>query len=77
MKSISFKRFVNLLANQTNRCGANTQRWIFLNKLDSLVDNEYNDIPLKFEKYSEAAITLLEDMLTWDPEKRITVEEAL
>lgn len=48
-----------------------------LNKLDSIVENEYNDIPLKFKKFSEATICLLEDMLTWDPEKRITVEEAL
>ena len=46
-------------------------------KLDDLVENEYNDLPVKFEKYSEAAINLLEDMLTWDPEKRITVEEAI
>ncbi|CAI2375747.1 unnamed protein product [Moneuplotes crassus] len=46
-------------------------------KLDSLVENEYNDIPIKFKKFSPAAVKLLEDMLVWDPLKRITAEEAL
>ena len=50
---------------------------MFQNKLDQLVENEYNDIPIKFEKYSDATVQLLEDMLTWDPEKRITAEEAI
>lgn len=44
-------------------------------KLDDLVDNEYNDIPIKFERFSESAIQLLEDMLTWDPQKSKLNEE--
>ena len=65
------------MENQQEKYGEIMLIWKFQNKLDLLVDNEYNDIPIKFERYSEATIQLLEDMLTWDPEKRITAEEAI
>jgi hypothetical protein len=42
-------------------------------KLLERVDNKYNNIPVKFAKYSNSCIELLSSMLTWDPKKRISV----
>ncbi len=42
-------------------------------KLIERVDNKYNNIPLRFEKYSMNCVDLLNSMLTWNPKNRISV----
>ncbi len=42
-------------------------------KLNSRVDNKYNNIPQLFSKYSPNCIDLLNSFMTWDPKKRISV----
>ena len=45
----------------------------------SLPDNEYNELPTRFAKArpSKAALELINGMLTYDPERRLTAKEAL
>ena len=37
----------------------------------------YNNLPHKFKQFSCNCIDLLNGLLTWDPKKRMTVDEAL
>eukprot|EP01016_Furgasonia_blochmanni_P000636 TRINITY_DN10177_c0_g2_i1.p1 TRINITY_DN10177_c0_g2~~TRINITY_DN10177_c0_g2_i1.p1 ORF type:complete len:404 (+),score=103.10 TRINITY_DN10177_c0_g2_i1:61-1212(+) len=46
-------------------------------KLEKFANNEYNNLNAVFKTASEKCIDLLNALLTWDPAKRITADEAL